>query len=72
MIRDSLLDDSNPKPAHMKRLKDFKVCKGWLLSFAERYDLQSMKLSGEDGSVNAAAVAQDIINFCKRLGQYGF
>lgn len=51
----------------MKRLQDFTASYGRLVSFAKQHGLQNVKMSSQAGSVNAAAVAQNMINLRKRL-----
>lgn len=60
----------NLEPAHMKRLEDFTASKGFLVSFVKRHAFRNVKLSCGASSVNAATIAQDMINLCKPLEQY--
>lgn len=70
LLQESMLTQSTLSETDRKRPIKFSASKGWIIGFVKRFEFQTVRLSGEDGSVDAPSIAKGMIALRKQLEEY--
>lgn len=70
IISDDIIKNMASKLAILAKIENFKASNGWLSSFKKRYNIKSIKISGEEGCVDNQYIKDFHSLFIEKLSMY--